>query len=348
MENEVIVKNDDFHYFKKKVWAVCAIVALFVLFIWFFTVTFSVFLLILAGALIALFFNGFAYFIQHRIRLSRSISLVVSVVLTFVFLLLMLWFMEAKIQQQVSELAKTIPLTIANAKAKLTTTSLGRKILEETSSQEMSEKAYRFVSSFFNSTFGVFGDLYIVTFLGIFFTFGSGTYINGFYRLIPLTGKERAKATVERIGFTLIKWLKGQIFAMLIVFTMTAIGLSILNIPMAIALALIAGLLNFIPNFGPLIAMIPALLIGFTISNNTAILVGGLYILVQTLESNIITPSIQRKLINIPPALTILAQLFMGILSGGWGLVLATPLLAIAIVIIDETYVRRINNGLLP
>jgi predicted PurR-regulated permease PerM len=135
-------------------------------------------------------------------------------------------------------------------------------------------------------------------------------------------------------------------FAMLIVFTLTAIVLTILGMPMAIALALIAGLLNFIPNFGPLLAMIPAVLIALTQGANKAILVAVLYILIQILESNIITPSIQKKLINIPPALTILAQLFMGILTGGWGLVLATPLVAILMVVVQETYVKRINGEL--
>jgi predicted PurR-regulated permease PerM len=279
-------------------------------------------------------------------KLSPKLSLLVSVILTFVLISAMFWFMGARIQEQVTELTKTLPSTISNAKAKLETTSIGKRILEKTSSQETSDKVYSFGGNFFNSTFGAFGDLYVVLFLGIFFTFSPKTYVNGFLSLIPSAGKPRAKLTIERIGFTLTKWLKGQMFAMLIVFTLTAIVLTILGMPMAIALALIAGLLNFIPNFGPLLAMIPAVLIALTQGANKAILVAVLYILIQILESNIITPSIQKKLINIPPALTILAQLFMGILTGGWGLVLATPLVAILMVVVQETYVKRINGEL--
>jgi len=330
--------------FQEKVWMVCSIVALFVALLWFFKVTFSVFLLILAGALIALFFHGFSQLIHRKLHVPPKISLLVSVILTFVIIGLVLWFTGARIQQQVTELTKTLPLTVNNAKAKLETTSLGQKVLEKTSSQEVSDKGYSFGSSFFNSTFGAFGDIYVVLFLGIFFTFAPKTYINGFLSLIPANGKFLAKCTIDRIGYTLTKWLKGQIFAMLIIFTLTGIGLTIMGMPMAIALALIAGLLNFIPNFGPLIAMVPAILIALTISVNKAIVVAILYIVVQILESNIITPNIQKKLINIPPALTILAQLFMGILTGGWGLVLATPLVAILMVVVQETYVKRINN----
>jgi predicted PurR-regulated permease PerM len=252
--------------------------------------------------------------------------------------------MGDRIVNQVNELKDTLPGTINTAKAKLSTTSIGKKILEKTSSEEFSKKVYTFGSSFFNSSFGAFGDLYVVLFLGIYFTFSPKVYINGFLSFIPMKGRAKAKSTVERIGFTLTKWLKGQVFAMLIIAILTGIGLTFMGMPMAIALALIAGLLNFIPNFGPLLAMVPAVLIALTIDGNKALVVAIMYTAIQILESNVITPSIQKKLINIPPALTILAQLFMGILTGGWGLVLATPLVAILMVVFQETYIKSLNE----
>jgi predicted PurR-regulated permease PerM len=113
---------------------------------------------------------------------------------------------------------------------------------------------------------------------------------------------------------------------------------------MAFTLALIAGLLNFIPNFGPLIAMIPGVLIALMQGPTTALLVAGLYILVQMLESNVITPQIQKRLINIPPALIIIAQLLMGVLTGGWGLVLAMPLMVIVITVVEQLYVKPMET----
>ena len=110
---------------------------------------------------------------------------------------------------------------------------------------------------------------------------------------------------------------------------------------MWLALAIIAGLLNFIPNFGPIIAMIPAVLVALMQGPGTAAIVAGIYILVQVTESNFITPMIQQKLVNIPPALIIIAQLLMAPLTGGWGLVLATPLMVILIVLVKELYVNN-------
>jgi predicted PurR-regulated permease PerM len=110
---------------------------------------------------------------------------------------------------------------------------------------------------------------------------------------------------------------------------------------MWLVLSLIAGLLNFIPNFGPLIAMVPAVLIGFLQGPTTALIVAALYILVQTLESSLVTPQIQKKMLNVPPALIIIAQLVMGVLTGGWGLILATPLMVVLMVMVQELYLKR-------
>jgi predicted PurR-regulated permease PerM len=212
--------------------------------------------------------------------------------------------------------------------------------MDRFSSQNMS-KASTVVQTFFKSTFGVLGDMYVVLFLGIFFTASPKTYVDGFIKVMPAKAKEETEDVINKVGNTLTKWLKGQLLAMLIVAVLTAIGLTILGMPMAIVLALIAGVLNFIPNFGPLIAMIPAVLVGLMQGVNTALMVAGLYIFIQIIESNLITPQIQKKMINMPPALIIIAQLFMGVLTGGLGLILATPFTALLMVVIQETWIKK-------
>jgi predicted PurR-regulated permease PerM len=342
--NDQIKGQEDNLSFQQKVWLVCGITALFVVLIWFFVVTFNVFLLILAGALIALFFHGFAELIQRKLRLTHKVALLISIITTFVIIILVFWFMGAKVQQQVTEMSKNLPTIIENAKKQLSTTSIGKKFIEKNSSDDIYNKGYSFISKFFNSTFGVFTDIYIVLFLGLFFTAAPKTYINGFLMLIPRKAQSRTKATIDKIGFQLTKWLKGQILAMVIVAILKGIALTALGIPMAVTLALIAGILNFVPNFGPLISMFPAILIALTLGINKAIVVTIVYLIIQIFEGNVITPSIQQKLINMPAALIIIAQLFMGLLSGAWGLILATPLVAILIIVVQETYVKKMHG----
>ncbi len=111
---------------------------------------------------------------------------------------------------------------------------------------------------------------------------------------------------------------------------------------MALALGIIAGLLSFIPNFGPIIALLPAVLIAFTQGPNTALYITLLYMGVQAVESNLITPLVQKKMVYLPPAMIIISQVLLGILVGGLGLILATPLIAILMVLIQMLYVEDV------
>ena len=99
------------------------------------------------------------------------------------------------------------------------------------------------------------------------------------------------------------------------------------------------------PNFGPIMAMIPAVMVALLTSPTQALLVAGSFILVQAIEGNLITPNIQKKLLSIPPALLISFQVLMGTLSGGWGIVLAVPMLVIVMTVVKNLYIDE-NTGL--
>jgi predicted PurR-regulated permease PerM len=136
---------------------------------------------------------------------------------------------------------------------------------------------------------------------------------------------------------------------MLLITILIIIGLSIIGVPIALALALITGILEIVPNFGPLIAMIPGVLLAFTMGTNIAIIVALLYIVSQTIVANIVTPLIQKRMINLPPALTLISQLVMGVVSGALGIILAVPLLAIVFIVVDELYVKQMDKkGIAP
>ncbi|RYF85911.1 MAG: AI-2E family transporter [Chitinophagaceae bacterium] len=333
--------NSKEYSFPVKVWITGGIFALIVTLLLLLKATFSVLLLILAGALIAVFFRGLSGLLQRKTGWSEGLCLTISILGTLVILVLLFWLMGAKVQAQVSQLTETLPSTIDKAKEQLNQSALGQKIVEQVTSADSEKKATSLVQTLFRSTFGVLGDLYVILFIGIFFTVSPKTYKNGIVQLVPSGGREKATAIMEKLGENLKKWLKGKLFAMLVVFILTSVGLVIMGIPMWLALALIAGILNFIPNFGPLIAMIPAVLVGLLQSPITAVWVAGLYLVVQVLESNFITPKVQQKLINIPPAMIIIAQLLIAPLTGAWGLVLATPLLVIITVLLKELYISK-------
>lgn len=330
--------------YTKKVWIQGGIYALIAVSILLFKATFGVFLLILAGTLIAVFFQGFSGLICKKTNWKEGICLSISIIGTLLLLVGTFWLIGAKLQTQITELSDKLPAMVENAKSKLSETPIGKKIVEKVSSPESIERAQGFAGTFFKSTFGVFGDVYVVLFLGVFITVSPNLYKQGMVTLIPKKSRPKGKEVLNRLGEDLKKWLKGKLFSMLIVLVLTAIGLAALGMPMWLALALIAGILNFIPNFGPLIAMIPAVLVGFMQGPTTALIVVGLYLAIQLLESNFITPKVQQKLARIPPALIISAQLLISPLTGGWGLVLATPIMLILMVLVKELYIKEQEN----
>ena len=146
---------------------------------------------------------------------------------------------------------------------------------------------------------------------------------------------------MKKIETALKGWLKSILISIVLITILVAVGLSMAGLPGTTVLGLITGVLEIIPNFGPVIAMIPGVLLAFTISTKTAVIVALIYIACQTIVGNIALPLLQKKMINIPPALTLLSQLIMGTLSGLMGIILAVPLLAILIIVVNELYIKK-------
>jgi len=339
-EKEPHSEKEDINLFTRKVWITMGIITIIVLLIFILKAAFNVLLMVFAGSLMAIYFHGLANLLERKIRLPHRWCVLIGVLVTLLLVGFLFSFLGAKISTQVSELSKDIPAILQDLKQRLSGSEVGRKILYYFSDGNSS----KMVSSFqdvFRTSFGIVGDVYIILFIGVFFTVNPRLYREGIVKLVPTAGKERARAVMKRLDFTLKGWLKGMLLAMFFISILTFIGLSIIGVPMGLALAFLAGLLNFIPNFGPLIAMIPAVLIGFTESVNTALVIALLYILIQTIESNVVTPTIQNVMIKIPPALIIISQVLFGTLTGGLGIILATPLLVVVIVVVDELYVKQ-------
>lgn len=152
---------------------------------------------------------------------------------------------------------------------------------------------------------------------------------------------KRANHVFEAMGDTLKWWLAAKIASMIVVGLLTWLGLLALSIQLAISLGILAAVLTFIPNFGPIISAIPAVLLGLLQSPMTAAWVIILFIVVQLLESYVVTPAIQYRALSMPPVLVVAAQLMGGVWFGILGLGLATPLLAAGMVLIQELYLKN-------
>jgi predicted PurR-regulated permease PerM len=202
-----------------------------------------------------------------------------------------------------------------------------------------------YLGSITSSTFGVGGGLVLIVAGALFLAISPGTYVDGTVRLLPPRSRERARAVMAAVGGTLQYWFLGQLLDMLVVAVLIGAGLVVLGVPLALTLALFAGLLNFVPFIGALAGAVPAVLVASGQSSTQALWVAALFAAVQMLEGNVIAPLIQKRTVALPPALTIFSQALLGTLFGIMGVILATPAMAALMVLVRMTYVEGVLEG---
>jgi predicted PurR-regulated permease PerM len=200
----------------------------------------------------------------------------------------------------------------------------------------------RHLFGFFSSTLAALGALILVLFVAIFVAIDAQTYRDGLMHLFPHDTRERAGEVLTATAAMLRRWLLTQFISMMVVGALTAVVLLFLGVEAAIALGIIAGILEFIPIAGPIIASIPGIAMGFLDGPEKAVYVALAYVVIQQLEANLVYPLLMKKGLELPPVLTIVAQGVLSLVFGFLGLLVAVPMLAAAMVPIKMLYVRDV------
>jgi predicted PurR-regulated permease PerM len=195
---------------------------------------------------------------------------------------------------------------------------------------------------FFSSTLAVLGGMILILFVAAFVAVDAGTYRDGLMHLFPHEARPRAREVLSATGVMLRRWLLTQFIGMVVVGLFTAGVLLLLGVKAAIALGIIAGIFEFIPIAGPILASIPAIAMGFLDGPEKALYVALAYVVIQQLESNLLHPLLMKKGLELPPVLTIFTQGVLATVFGFLGLLVAVPMLAAAIVPIKMLYVRDV------
>jgi predicted PurR-regulated permease PerM len=341
------------------------------LFLWY---SVYVLFLLFGGVLVAILLRALAELVHRFTKFSHRVSLLV-VLVALAGAAVGLWLLVVpSLGRQFAQLGDQLPQAWRNFENKIHDTALGRVVLDNAgpaSSQPTtaaaapaSQPAVAETSvvprppgatgtgdlgtllgrygGFLSTALDVVAAILVVLFTGIFLAFDPTMYVRGAIHLVPSGFRVRFGEVLGAIGYTLKWWLVGQGITMLVIATATAIGLKLLGVPLALVLGVIAGLFNFIPNFGPLFSMVPATLLALTISPERAAGVIVMFIVLQNLEGNVLTPLIQRKAVDLPPALGIIAQILLGILVGPVGLILAWPLCAVVVMAVKMLYVEDV------
>jgi predicted PurR-regulated permease PerM len=200
----------------------------------------------------------------------------------------------------------------------------------------------RHLFGFFSSTLAVLGGIVLILFVTIFVAIDARTYHEGLMHLFPHQSRKRAGEVLSATATTLRRWLLAQFASMVAVGILTSVVLLVLGVKAALALGIIAGILEFIPIAGPILASVPAIAMGFLDGPEKAVYIALAYVVIQQTEANLLYPLIMKKGLELPPVLTIVAQGVMSLVFGFLGLLVAVPVLAAAIVPIKMLYVRDV------
>lgn len=251
-----------------------------------------------------------------------------------------------RVATEIDRLVELAPAAIDRVRGTLADYEWGRAILDNTSTAETVQLA---PSGVLGSVAGVFSTAAslvtngaVVIVVGFYIALSPERYVEIAVRLLPPPRRDRGREVMTTIGAVLRRWLVGRAASMAVVGVLTGIGLSMMGVRLSLLLALVAALLSFVPNLGPVLAVIPAMLLGLLDSPAMAGYVALLYLVVQVVESYLVTPIIEQRAVSLPPALLIMAQLLCGVLLGLPGLLIATPLVVVAVVAVQMLYLQDI------
>jgi predicted PurR-regulated permease PerM len=334
--------------------------AALLLFTWYFAATLF---LIFSGMLLGVALNAMTDMLGRVIRLPHSLRLTIVCLVLAGLLSGVIFLGGATIAQQATALSGTIKSQLVNVKAFLekngvdtsyfdlgnATTATADSPTPATpaaptphnlpSAGTLASSGGAIVSQTLKlllGTVSAVGNFFIVLFLGLAFAVQPGIYRNGLLFMVPAKHRVRATIIIDRIGWTLERWLIAQILTMTAVFLVTWIGLEIIGVQSSFILGIQAGLLAFIPTVGAilggLIVVLASLASGWVAAASAFVLFLG----VHALESYVLTPIIQRQALDIPPATLFGFQILLGVVFGIWGLALALPLMAVVKVMIDH------------
>ena len=301
----------------------------FLLFLWFLYSIRAVLLAILIASILMFALNPLVTFLEKR-RLPRPVAILLLFIIIVIGLSGVIAAIIPPLVDQTKSLIDQFPAIVQSLG--------GLKIDQRVLSDQLGpipKNIARIIIGAFSNIIAVF-TLLVVT----FYLLSERANLHRY--LIFLFGndgtEEKAEEFVNKLEHGIGSWVRGQLTLMALIGLFTYVGLRILGVNYALPLSILAGILEIIPNIGPTVSMIPAVLVALAASPITALATVALFFLVQQFENNIIVPKVMQKAVGVKPLVTIIALMIGVKLAGVLGAILAVPGYLILRIIVEEIY----------
>jgi predicted PurR-regulated permease PerM len=316
-------------------------VALGILLVW---RTSSSLLIIFAGILFASFLDACTRAVGAIVPVGRAWRLtLVVLILTALVVLGAVWGI-GKVPEQARLLIRVMDAQLDVLQQRLL--SVGVELFGPDGARDFSrwfpdhDKLFGHAQTAVGTVASILANTLVIVFLGLLFSFDPGAYRDGVLLLARPSSRDRLRAVLDEMGSVLRSWLVGQLIRMVLMAACVWAALYLLGLPGAFLLGVQAGVSNFVPYLGPILAAIPVGLVAMPHGPSMLIWAVGIYTAIQSIEGYVIGPLIQRQAVELPPAWTLVAIVLFGSLFGVMGIALAMPLLAIGRVAVLRLYVE--------
>jgi predicted PurR-regulated permease PerM len=295
----------------------------------------EVLLILFGGVLFGVFLCGLTNLVTRHTSLDRRVALTLVVLVLIAITAGGIWFLGAELIAQLDELRVGLQKSWTQVVDLWRSGPLSQWFASEGAAPPSAENLQALAGAL-SSGMGVVAAPVLILVIGMFLAVDPGVYRRGLLELIPRSRHVLAQSILDRAAVALWSWVWSRMFSMSLVGVASLLGLWLLGVPLALTLALIAFVTNFIPYVGPVLSAIPAVLIAMTVNPTLAIYVLILYGIIQLIETNFLTPLVEQQAVDLPPVFTLGAQLIATVLFGALGILLATPLAAVLVVLVKS------------
>ncbi|WP_157215630.1 AI-2E family transporter [Flavisphingomonas formosensis] len=293
-------------------------------------------LLILGGLVVATMLDGGTRLLGRVLPIGRSLRLLIVCLAVTAFLIWTFYFAGSSIGAQFDTLRTVVQTQVARIFAWAQAMKLlGPGAASDIGHQLMGSIGQ--VTSAVGTALGAISSLAMILVIGVFIAIEPRLYERGIAWMLPMKSRANFYDVSEKMGYTLRRLMAGRLTGMAVEGVGTWILLSIGGVPMAALLGILTGLLAFLPNIGAIISGVLLVLVGFSAGTETGLWAVGVYFVVQTVDGYLIVPMVNRRSVDLAPALVLGAQLLMGALFGIMGLALADSIVAMIKVALEES-----------